>query len=271
MNTVIDKAVVVKLGGSIYGTRDSVITDLVKLQKKSQPIIIIHGGAKLVTQWLQRLNHTSSFFEGERITDEHSLDVVTAVLAGLVNKEIVAAISSAGGKAIGISGVDGALIQGKIKDRSSGYVGIPVNINPEPIEAILSAGFIPVISPISLHVAGKLATERELLNINGDIAAGAIARALNVKLLVFLTDVNGVYDNTGTLLARISTSQALALLESGTAQGGMIPKIRACLDATTNSITTCSIINGSTKHCLINEITLGNTGTTILPESISNE
>ncbi len=266
MDKIIDKAIVVKLGGSIYGTRDSVITDIVDLQQRSQPVIIIHGGASLVTQWLKRQNHISSFFEGERITDEASLEMVTAVLAGLVNKEIVATITGAGGKAIGISGVDGALIQGKIKERSHGYIGVPVKVNPEPIQAILSGGFIPVISPISLHAVERLENERALLNINGDTVAGAIARALKVKRLVFLTDVAGIRDNSGTFLRQASVSQARMLLESGIAHGGMIPKIKACLDATANHVTACSIINGSTEHCLLNEIATGSTGTTILPD-----
>jgi len=265
LDHIFKDAIVIKIGGSIYNSRDSVITDIVKLQKLGQPLIIVHGGANLVTEWLNRQNHTTSFYEGERITDEASLEMVTAVLAGLVNKEIVATIIIAGGKAIGISGIDGALIQGKIKERTRGYIGAAVKVNPEPISAILSGGFVPVISPVSLNAFERLDNERALLNINGDAVAGAIARALNVKQLIFLTDVTGIYDDKNNFLPAVSTPQALELLDSGVAHGGMIPKLKACIEATSNRVTTCSIINGSIEHCILNEIKHGNTGTIIKP------
>lgn len=260
------KSTVIKLGGSVYTSRDTAITDLVELQKTGQPLIVVHGGASLVTEWLKRVNHTTAFFEGERVTDETSLEVVTAVLGGLVNKEVVASIIKAGGNAIGISGVDGALIQGKIKERTRGYTGEAVKINPEPLEAILRGGFIPVVSPVSLHAFDCLEGERALLNINGDGVAGAIAAALCVKKLIFMTDVDGLKDGRGNLLGIVTPAEAVNLIQSGVAHGGMIPKLRACIEAAGNMATVCSIINGSVAHSLKNEITRGYTGTTILPQ-----
>ncbi|MDD5486261.1 MAG: acetylglutamate kinase [Dehalococcoidales bacterium] len=266
MESTLKKAIVVKLGGSVYSSRDSVITDIIRLQSEGHPVVIIHGGASLITKWLKKQNCTTSFYEGERITDSASLDVVTAVLAGLVNKEIVSTITDAGGKAIGISGADGGLIQGKIKDRAKGYIGSVVKIDTSPLEAILAGEFIPVIAPVSRHSFEREAAERALLNINGDTAAGAIAAKLYARRLVFLTDVSGIKDENGAILGRISASHAKELIESRVAYGGMIPKIRACLDAASNRITACSIINGSTLHSLYKEITEGDTGTSIYPD-----
>jgi len=262
----LEKAIVIKLGGSIYNSRDSVITDIIRLQNEGQPAVIIHGGASMVTSWLGRQHCTTSFYEGERITAEASLDVVTAVLAGLANKEIVATILQASGKAIGISGVDGGLIQGRIKNRARGYVGEVVKVDTSPLEAIISAGFIPVIAPVSLHAYDRAEGERSLLNVNGDTAAGAIAHQLGAGRLIFLTDVDGIKDGTGDVISRLPASKARLLIENGTAYGGMIPKIRACLEAACNKITRSSIINGATPHGLYREIVEGDTGTCIFPD-----
>jgi len=259
-------AVVVKLGGSIFHSRDSVIKDIVSLQAESRPMIVVHGGASVVTHWLERQNHTTSFFEGERITDEISLEMVTAVLAGLVNKEIVAAILNAGGRAMGISGVDGGLVQGKIRERRRGYAGSVVHINPEPLSVILSHGFVPVVAPVSLNAFERENGERVLLNINGDTVAGAIAAALKVEMLIFLTNVGGIYDETGHFLPEISPEQARLFLTQGIAHSGMIPKLKACLQAVSNGHTACSIIDGKPEHCLLREINIGKTGTCMYPE-----
>ena len=263
MQSIMNNSIVIKLGGSIYDSRDGLITDIIRLQKEGHPIVIIHGGASMITNWLEKQDCKSSFFEGQRITDSESLDIVTAVLAGLVNKEIVATIINAGGEAIGVSGVDGGLIQGKIKDLALGYVGSIVKINTRPLTTIIEAGFIPVIAPVSFHFSGQQEGERSLLNVNGDTAAGAIAAELKAGKMIFLTDVDGIKDHNNNLITSISTSQAQRLIDSGTAYGGMIPKIRACLDAAANKVTQCSIINGNNAHALYREATEGNTGTSI--------
>ena len=144
----LEKIVVVKIGGATLGSHDPTIEDIVYLQKQGKPMVIVHGGANIVTGWLTRLGIPTSFFEGERVTDRATLEVVVSVLAGLVNKEIVADIIAAGGQAVGISGVDGALIQGRIKDKERGYMGAVVKVNTSPLLALLQSGFVPVVAPV---------------------------------------------------------------------------------------------------------------------------
>ncbi|HEX79061.1 MAG TPA: acetylglutamate kinase, partial [Dehalococcoidia bacterium] len=146
-----EEIIVVKLGGSIFENRDTSIEDIVSLQKQGKPLVLVHGGANIVTKWLNHSNTETNFHQGERITDQAALEMVTAVLGGLVNKEIVAAINTGGGRAVGISGVDGSLIQGRIRNRDMGYVGNVVKVDQSVLMALLESGFIPVISPISLH------------------------------------------------------------------------------------------------------------------------
>jgi acetylglutamate kinase len=188
--------------------------------------------------------------------------VVVSVLAGLVNKEIVADINARGGVAVGISGMDGAFIQGKIKEKDLGYIGEVVKVNPAPLEALLKSGYIPVVAPVSLH-AGKAEKEPKALNINADAVAGEIAAAIGAERLIFLTDVIGVCDQQGSLLPRLSTDEAEALLASGVASGGMIPKIKACLRALAGASTACIIVDGRQPHALLKEIEGKGGGTTI--------
>jgi acetylglutamate kinase len=253
---------VVKLGGSIFDTRDTTIEDVVYLQKQGRRLILVHGGANLVTKWLKRQNNETKFFQGERVTDRTALEMVTAVLAGLANKETVAAIIAAGGRAVGISGVDGALVQGKIRNKEMGYVGDIVRINQELLLALLDAGFIPVVAPVSLHSFDRPAGAPLLLNMNGDTVAGEIAAAIGAEKLIFLTDVDGIRDQSGEFLPKLSPVEVQALLDSGVASGGMIPKLKACLRATT-SATICVIIDGRKGHALTKEIEAGGCGTTI--------
>ena len=263
MANKLDKAIVVKLGGSIFDSKATTIEDIVHLQKQGKPLVLVHGGQNLVTQWLTKQGIATTFSQGERITDEVTLEVVTAVLAGLVNKEIVAAIITAGGQAVGISGVDGALIQGKIKDKKMGYTGTVVRVNRALLMALLEAGFMPVVAPISLHSSDKPDRAPLLLNINGDTVAGEIAAAIGAEKLIFLTDIDGIHDESGRFLPRLSPAEAKALLDSGVASKGMIPKIRACLRATSNAATACVIIDGRQQHALLREIEESGSGTTI--------
>ena len=262
MSNKLEGVIVVKLGGSTLGNHDTTIEDIVYLQKQGKLLVVIHGGANLVTEWLSRQGISTRFIQGERVTDKPTLEMVTAVLAGLVNKEIVAAINSLGGQAVGISGVDGALIQAKISDKELGYVGTVVKVNVAPLEALLQAGYIPVVAPLSLHTFDKSDDAPQILNINGDPLAGEIAAAIGAERLIFLTDVDGIHDQSGKLLSRLSPDEAEALMVSGVASGGMIPKIKACLRALTNTPTTC-IIDGRQPHALHREIEGGGGGTTI--------
>ncbi len=223
----------------------------------------MHGGAKVVTEWLARQGASTKFVHGERVTDKVALEMVTAVLGGLVNKEIVAAINNLGGQAVGISGIDGALIQSKIRDKEMGYVGTIVATNIALLETLVQSGFIPVVAPVSLHSFDKPDGAPLMLNVNGDTVAGEIAAAISAERLIFLTDVAGIYDDSGKLLPRLSPDEAEALLVSGVASAGMIPKVKACLRAlSTTSIT--RIIDGKQPHALLREIEGKGNGTTII-------
>lgn len=252
----------IKIGGSTFVSQDTTIEDIVSLQKQGKSLVIVHGGGSLITEWLARQEVSTRFVRGERVTDSATLEVVTAVLAGLVNKEIVAAINSLGGQAVGISGVDGALIQGRMKDREMGYVGTVVAINPAPLEALLQAGFVPVVSPLGLHSFGRQDEAPPILNINADLIAGEIAAALGAERIVFLTDVAGICDLSGNAISQLSAGEAGALMASGVASGGMIPKINACLRALT-STSIARIIDGRQPHALIEEIEGQGGGTAI--------
>jgi len=258
----LNKVTVVKLGGATLGSHDTTIEDIVALQKRGKSLVVAHGGGKVVTEWLDKQGIPTRFVRGERVTDKATLDVVTAVLGGLVNKQITATINSLGGQAVGISGVDGALIQSKIRDKEMGYVGEVVKVNLAPLETLLDSGFIPVVAPISLYSFDRPSQAPRLLNINGDTMAGEIAAAISAERLIFLTDVVGVCDHSGKLLPQLSAEEAEALLVSGVASGGMIPKIKACLRALSNTSTTC-IIDGRQPHALLKEIEVGGCGTTI--------
>ena len=257
-----NRAIVVKIGGATFDSRDTTIEDLVRLQQQDKSLVVVHGGGNLITEWLSKQGIPTRFVHGERVTDRATLEVVIAVLAGLANKEIVAAINSSGGRAIGISGVDGALIRSKIKDRELGYVGNVVKVNTAPLEVLLQAGYIPVVSPVSLNPFAEPDGVVQILNINGDIVAGEIAAAIGAERLIFLTDVAGVCDQSGKLLPRLSSSEAEALIVSGVASGGMIPKIKACLTALTG-VSSARIIDGKQPHALLGELEGQGGGTTI--------
>ena len=245
------KTILIKIGGSTLGNHDTTIEDIVKLQKEGKSLVVVHGGGKLITEWLEKQGISTKFVQGERVTDKPTLEVATAVLAGLVNKDIVASINNLGGKAIGISGVDGNLIEGKIGDQVKGYVGATVRVNTGILETLTGASFVPVIAPIGINV--QMTDAVSILNFNADTVAGEIAAAIGAEKLVFLTDVPGINDKSGKLLPRLSAKEAEDLISSGVASGGMIPKIRACLTALSGKTTSC-IIDGRQPHALLGEI-----------------
>jgi len=258
----LNKTIVVKLGGATLGSHDTAIEDVVELQRQGKLLVIVHGGGKLVTEWLTKRGISSRFVQGERVTDRATLEVVISVLAGLVNKKIVAAINSAGGQAVGISGVDGALIQGEVKNTELGYVGRVVKVDLALLETLLQSGYIPVVAPLGLHSKERPGKAPQILNINADVVAGEIAAAIGAERLIFLTDVVGICNQQDELLPQLSPSEAEALVVAGVASGGMIPKIKACLRALSNTSTAC-IIDGRQPHSLSKNIEEGNGGTTI--------
>jgi acetylglutamate kinase len=257
------KVIVVKLGGSTLGNHDSTLEDIVYLQKQGRELVVIHGGGNLVSEWLSKQGVSAKFIHGERVTDKPALDMVTAVLAGLVNKEIVAAITGLGGKAVGISGVDGGLIQSRIKTGELGYVGEIEKVNAGPLTALLQARYVPVVAPVSFFAFDRSADAPQILNINGDPAAGEIASAIGAERLVFLTDVIGICDKAGKLLPRLSANEAEALVAAGVITGGMIPKVRAGIKASSAGAVT-RIIDGKQPHALRNDIEGKSAGTSIV-------
>jgi acetylglutamate kinase len=267
MSSEIENLLVVKIGGSTLGQHDTTLEDLVELQRRKIPVAVVHGGGKVVTDWLAKQGAATRFVQGERVTDRAGLEVVTAVLAGLVNKELVASLNSLGGKAAGISGVDGALLQGQVKNPDLGYVGVPAGVNIELLTALLQSGFIPVISSISYNNSGKQNGIPLLLNVNADTAAGEIAAVMGAEKLIFLTDIAGVCDKSGQVIARLTLQEAEALTASGIASGGMIPKIRAGIRALDKCKVT-RIIDGRQPHALLKEIENGQGGTTIQSQTL---
>ena len=188
--------------------------------------------------------------------------MVTAVLAGLVNKELVSAIWREGGRAVGLSGVDGGLILAKNKKRELGYTGEELKVNVAVIEILMNAGYMPVIAPVSLGLLEGSDTDTNLLNVNGDTAAGEIAAALKVEKLIFLTDVSGLYDNSKKLIRTLNPQDAREMIDLGVASGGMVAKLEACLLAMTK-VPTTRIIDGRVPHALLDEFEGKGEGTTI--------
>ncbi len=260
------KTTVVKIGGATISEHDpgdaDVVADIIALQARGERLVVVHGGGKLVTEWLERLGTTTRFVRGERVTDRPALEVAIAVLAGLVNKELVAAINCIGGRAVGISGVDGALAQSRVRDDDMGFVGEVVTVDPTVLEALLDAGFVPVVSPVSLNAVDRADGAPGILNVNGDTLAGEIAAAIGAEKLVFLTDVAGISDQAGQVISHLSPEEAEALVASGVASGGMIPKVNACLKALAACGGAC-IIDGRAAHALLDAVDGKPTGTTI--------
>lgn len=260
------KLILVKIGGSTLGSHDTTLEDLVTLQKNGRLPVVVHGGGKLITEWLEKQKVPTRFERGLRVTDAQSLEVVVAVLAGLVNKQLVASLNSLGGKAAGLSGVDGGFIEARIRNPELGYVGEVVNIKLDLLRSMLSAGYIPVIAPIGFFPAQD-ATAVAMLNLNADTVAGELANALEAEALVFLTDVVGVCDRSGKLLPRLLPEDAATLVATGVVSEGMIPKVEACLKVL-SVVPSVQIIDGRVPHALLDAIEGKIQGTTIGVKSL---
>lgn len=223
--------IVIKIGGSTLGSHDTTLHDLVEMQRQGMNPVVVHGGGKIISEWMEKQGVRPIFVNGLRVTDEPSLDIVVAVLTGLINKNLVASLVELGGKAMGISGADNGMLRAEIKNPELGLVGSVVKVNTDPIKAVLDAGCIPVIAPVAIQTSKGDGSQPSLLNINADTAAGEIAFALGADRLVFLTDVEGVLDTSRRLIPRLTERQAVGLIRSKIAAGGMIPKLEACVTA----------------------------------------
>lgn len=253
--------VVVKFGGHAMGEQsyiDAFAADMMLLRQVGAHPVVVHGGGPQIGAMLQRLQIESTFVDGLRITDESTISVVEMVLAGGINKALVSAIGSAGGRAVGISGKDGHLIEAaklthkrddaSAKEVDLGYVGYPKKVNPEVIHALVQADMIPVIAPIGLGHDGQT------YNINADTSAGAIAGAIQATRLLMLTDVAGVKDKSGALIPQLTISEAKALIADGTVSGGMIPKLETCINAVEEGAEAAVILDGRTLHAVLVEL-----------------
>jgi len=233
--------VVIKLGGSTLSEMDNNLKEIAEIYLSGTPLVIVHGGGALISEWMNKLEIKPDFVDGLRVTDESTIEIVTAILAGLVNKAIVASVINNNCKAIGISGIDNSLFTGELLDDTHGYVGNITNTNSDFIKLLLSNGYIPVVAPIALNSAN---VDQPILNINGDTAAGALARELQAKKLIFLTDVDGVLDKNSKLITKLTVYESRNLINNGTAKSGMIPKINSCIDAVVSNVESF-IINGT--------------------------
>ena len=257
-------SVVIKFGGHAMGEQASIeafARDIVFLQQVGAKPIVVHGGGPQIGSMLARLEMESNFIDGLRVTDQQTISIVEMVLAGAINKSLVASISAAGGMSVGISGKDGNLIIAKklshrTKDTDSaienlvdlGYVGIPDKVDKQVLDALLGVNMIPVVAPLGLGADGKT------YNINADTAAGSIASALNASRLLMLTDVDGVLDDSGELIPRLSIAQARQLILNGVIKGGMIPKVETCIQAVQSGAGAAVILDGRKKHAVLVEL-----------------
>jgi acetylglutamate kinase len=257
------KIIVVKIGGSTLGQHDTTLDDLVALQKKRVPVVVVHGGGNAVSDWLRKLNIPTNFVQGLRVTDAVTLRVVTAVLGGQINKELVSEITKRGGRAVGITGADGAIAFGKNKNRQLGLTAEELKVDARLLHVLLNNGYMPVVAPVCLNMETSGTDGTCLLNVNGDTIAAEIAAVLKAQKLIFLTDVPGIYDESKQVISHINRNAARSMIDRGTASGGMIAKLEAGLIAT-EKVSVTRIIDGRVGHALIDEITGKGKGTTIV-------
>ena len=250
------KTIVVKYGGNAMidkGLKESFARDVVLMKLVGMNPVVVHGGGPQISGTLDRVGKTTEFIDGLRVTDAETMDVVEMVLGGLVNKEIVQLINAQGGKAVGLSGKDGTMIQARKLSSGQanvdyGHVGEVDKINPEVVETLEAQKFIPVIAPIGVGRDGAT------YNINADSVAGALASTLKAEKLILMTDTVGVLDKEGNLLTGLDEVQINALKADGTIKGGMLPKVSCALSAVNGGVKTSHIIDGRVDHALLLEV-----------------
>lgn len=248
------KIIVVKYGGNAMTSdvlKQQVMEDIVLLWLVGVKVVLVHGGGPEISETMQKLGKKAEFVDGLRVTDKETVDIVQMVLAGKVNKTLVNLIEMKGGRAMGISGMDGRLIEAKQKDEKLGYVGKVTNVNIAPVLDLLEKGYIPVISTLGCDKDGNT------YNINGDTAAAYIAGALGAERLVMMTDVAGILrdkEDVSTLISSITIAQAKRLYEEGIITGGMIPKVDCCIEAINRGVRKVIIMDGRVEHAILMEM-----------------
>ncbi|MBP0983743.1 MAG: acetylglutamate kinase [Oscillospiraceae bacterium] len=249
-----DKVVVVKYGGNAMTNetlKQAVMQDIVLLSLVGIKVVLVHGGGPEINAMLKKINKPSEFVNGLRYTDEETIDIVQMVLAGKVNKDLVQLLQQAGGKAIGLCGLDGKLIQAEQLNPDLGFVGEITDVNPEVINTALNNGYIPVISTVATGKNG------EVYNINADTAAARIAAEMKAANLILLTDIKGLLedkDDENTLIRTVGVSEVPYLKKQGIITGGMIPKIDCCVEAVRRGVKKTNIIDGRIPHSILIEL-----------------
>ena len=248
------KIVVIKYGGNAMideGLKMQVMEDIALLWLIGVKVVLIHGGGPEISETMKKLGKKAEFVNGLRVTDRETVDIVQMVLAGKINKTLVSLVQMKGGHAVGLSGIDGGIIEAKMKDERLGYVGEITKIRTQPITDLLEKNYIPVISTVASDRQGNT------YNINGDTAAAFIAGALNAERLIMMTDINGVLrdkDDPSTLIRELTVDQAKGLYDEGIISGGMIPKVDCCIEAINKGVSNVVIMDGRVPHAILMEL-----------------
>ena len=258
-----NKTIVVKYGGHAMddGLPTEFAQDIVLMKQTGINPVVVHGGGPQIGAMLKKLNITSTFVDGLRVTDAATMEVVEMVLSGSINKQIVTGINAAGGRAVGVSGKDGNLVLAKKAERIKldpatgkrvpidlGFVGEPEHVDAEVLKMIMNSDLIPVVAPIGVDAKGQT------YNINADTVAGAVSGAIAAERLILLTDVEGVLDKEGKVVPKLKVTEAKALIADGTISGGMIPKVETAIDAVENGVRAAVILDGRIPHVLLLEL-----------------
>jgi len=248
------KIVVIKYGGNAMVNpqlKQQVMEDITLLWLIGVKVVLVHGGGPEISQTMAKLGKEAKFVNGLRVTDKETVDIVQMVLAGKINKTLVNLIQMKGGHAMGLSGIDGGIIEATMKDENLGYVGEITKIRTQPIEALLEKNYIPVISTVASDRQGNT------YNINGDTAAARIAGALRAERLIMMTDIAGILmdkDDPSTLIPYVTVEEARKLYDSGVISGGMIPKVDCCIDAIEHGVDNVVIMDGRIPHSILMEL-----------------
>ncbi len=248
------KVVVIKYGGNAMINEQlklQVMEDIALLWLIGVKVVLVHGGGPEISDIMKKLGKEAVFVDGLRVTDKETVDIVQMVLAGKVNKSLVTLLQSKGGHAVGLSGIDGGILEAKMKDARLGYVGEITKVRTRPITDLLEKNYIPVISTVASDHEGNV------YNINGDTAAAYIAGALGAERLIMMTDIAGILrdkDDASTLIAELTVSEAKALYADGVISGGMIPKVDCCIEALNKGVENVTIMDGRIQHSILMEL-----------------
>ena len=265
------KTIVVKYGGNAMINEDlklQVMEDIVLLHLIGVKVVLVHGGGPEITDTLKKIGKESVFVDGLRVTDEETISVVQMVLAGKINKSLVNLLQINGGQAIGISGLDGHMIEAEMKNEKLGYVGKITNVDVKPICDLLEKGYIPVVSTIGCDKEGNV------YNINADTAAAYIAGNMKAERLITMTDIEGILmdkDDHSSIISCMDITMAKELFEKGVISGGMIPKVECCIDAIYKGVKKVTILDGRVPHALLIETLTDEGAGTMVVKDMNDE